>query len=437
MSNEHAPEKLPADTPSTPQRSDASLACSAAEQQLPEAGDITAIVETEIAPWLEAKRRANPHGFVTVVEEFEMRRCITELELSRRGLPLDACKHQPGNEHWDVHTYLDAQRNAITEAPWKIKGIVVEGSATQVSAHPHGMKSLSWLGAALEAVTTHRVWSHFDAGKVERVLYIESEDPEWMVAARIRGIAKGIGLPADKDVPGFHFVCPGPFDLVSEESTLLELFAKHRPDFTVLSTLQSVLGGRDWQNQKDMQAVNALIVRLSRICPLVVLTHSPWDKRRRRAAGTITQFANFAIAMHYERIKLSAGGVAIHVLVDSKVGASIDGFHLKLLTEGDEDDPSSVRGLVYGGEGRPKGAGREAALEALAEDPEASAAEIAERVGVSERYVRKLSKDDRAKKKSRPRTKGSRSHQVDVNDPSSADTSLRLKPDADAFAGDR
>lgn len=327
-------------------------------QAQPGADQVAGIVEVDMAQWRAAKQKANSHGYVTVAEESEMRRCLTELERAKRGLPLDAGKQHSGDAYWDVRTYLDAQRNTVTEAPWKIKELVVEGSATQISAHPHGMKSLSWLNAALESVTTHKVWHHFDASKVERTLYIESEDPEWMVAARIRGIAKGLGLAPDKPVPGLHYVCPGPFDLVAEEENLRGLFAKHQPDFVVLSTLQNMLAGRDWLSQKDMQPVNALIVRLSRICPLVVLTHSPWDKKQRRAAGTITQFANFAITMHYDKVKCGDGGTAIHVVVDSKVGASINGFHLKLLTEGDEDDPSSVRGLVYGGAGRPERPGK-------------------------------------------------------------------------------
>jgi len=191
-------------------------------------------------------------------------------------------------------------------------------------------------------------------------------------------------------VPGFHYICPGPFDLVATEEELRGVFKKIQPDFVVLSTLQSMLAGRDWQSQKEMQEVNALIVRLSRICPLVVITHSPWNKRQRRAAGTITQFANFAVTMHYEKLKLNDGDTGMHIIVDSKLGSELEGFHLKLTTEGDKDDSSSVRGLVYAGEGRPKGNAKKAVLEELADDPAASNKEIAERTGVSERYVRKI-----------------------------------------------
>jgi hypothetical protein len=314
----------------------------------------------------------------------------------------------------------------------------VEGGATQISAHPHGMKSLSWLNAALESVAFHTVWRHFDASNVLHTLFIESEDPEWMVAARIQGIAKGLGLPPDQDVPGFHYLCPGPFDLVAAEEDLTELFQKQNPDFVVLSTLQSMLAGRDWTTQKDMQDVNASIVRLSRVSPLVVITHSPWNKKHRRAAGTITQFANFTITMHYEKLSLGNGGTGMHVVVDSKLGTPmVEGFHLELKTEGAEDDASSVRGLVYGGEGRPRGTGKEAVLEALDDDPNASAEEIASRAGVTSRYVRGIKKSERAKSRKGKRRPHHDEPPPDINDPSLTTELLDVDVEGDAYARQR
>jgi hypothetical protein len=412
--------------------------------------EIQGIIEEGLSKWRAAKALANPYGHVTIANESDMRRCISEWERVRRGLALEPGDQKLSSEvEWNVFTYLNAQQSQLTEPPWKIKGLVVEGGATQVSAHPHGMKSLSWLNAALESVTLHTVWRHFDASSVQCVLYIESEDPQWLVEARIRGIAKGLGLDPNMEQPGFHYICPGPFDLVKEEESLRELFSKYHPDYVVLSTLQNLLAGRDWISQKDMQPVNALIVRLSRICPLVVLTHSPWDSEKRRAAGTITQFANFAVTMHYQKITPGGDtkpgaekkrrnkekkdqakaepsevnendpslvseimdvnldgdayayqkrGDTIHIVVDSKMGTNVRDFHLKLETEGGD-----VRGLIYGGEGRPKGAAKEAVLEAISADPDASAGEVAKKAGVTERYVRQLKA--KAPKKGRGKAK--------------------------------
>jgi hypothetical protein len=52
-----------------------------------------------------------------------------------------------------------------------------------------------------------------------------------------------------------------------------------------------------------------------------------------------------------------------------------------------------VRRFVYEGAGWPKGLSKEAVLEAINEDPDASSKEIAARTGVSPRYVQQLKKE--------------------------------------------
>lgn len=256
-------------------------------------------------------------------------------------------------------------------------------------AHPHSMKSLSWLAATIEAVAKNKVWGHFDAPGVNSSLFIESEDPNWLLEERICGIAKGMGLKAKEDAQGFHYLRTGPFDLVKLERSLKDILNFYRPDFAVLSTLQSLLSDRDWNEQGDMQAVNSVVVRLASICPLVVITHSPWDKRARRAAGSVTQAANFLTTMHFEKVQdPKSTDSFIHVRVDSKIGAEQTDFHLKLETEGGD-----IRGLIYNGPGWPKGGGKRAILAAIEEDPDATPKEIADRIGVTPRYVQKLVKE--------------------------------------------
>jgi AAA domain len=299
---------------------------------------------------------------------------------------------------WRVRNYQDAMKGSATKPPWVIEDLLLEQSATLVSAHPHAMKSLSWLQACLEAVTTNQVWKHFDAQNVKSALFIETEDPVWLVETRIRGIAKGLDLDPDRKLPGFRYVCPGPFDLLKEEEGLKGLIATCKPNFAVLSTLQSMLGGRDWNEQNEMQPVMASIIRLSRECPIVLLTHSPWDSKVRRAAGTITQTANFLTTMHYVKGSSPKNGKgSVHIQTDSKAGAVQGDFHLNLQTEGDQRNPSSVRGVYYGGVGWPKGTGKEAVLAAIETDPEAPAEEIARRTRVSARYVRRI-REKQAKK---------------------------------------
>ena len=251
------------------------------------------------------------------------------------------------------------------------------------------MKSLAWLASALESVATHKVWGHFDASSVKSSLFIESEDSSWVLEQRLRGIAKGLGLKGVEDAPGFHYLRTGPFDLVGMEKELAQVLDYYKPDFVVLSTLQSLLAGRSWKEQQDMQAVNSLIVRLAdQYCPIVLITHSPWDTRQKRAIGTISQAANFLTALHFEKTS-NGDGTFVHVTLDSKLGAEASDFTLKLETEG-QGKEREVRGFTYQGPGWPKGMGKAAVMQAISADPEASSKEIAKRAGVTERYVQKI-----------------------------------------------
>lgn len=295
---------------------------------------------------------------------------------------------------WKVRTLQDAMRAESKGPPWAIQDLLPEQTVTLVAAQPHAMKSLSWLEGCLEAVVFQTVWGEFKTPDARRTLFIETEDPEWLVEARIRGFAKGLGIPPDEATQGFHYACTGPFDLVREFSNLRELVHNVRPDFAVLSTLQNLLAGRSWIKQEEMQPVFAAMLRLARsYCPIVLITHAPWDKRQRRAAGSVTQVANCVTTLHYEKIvNTRTGDTFAHVLLDSKAGAVHDDFHFKLTTEGDKSDPESVRRIIYEGRGWPKGVAKDAVLAALNDDPGASPKEIAERCGCSTRYVQSIIK---------------------------------------------
>ncbi|MBZ5600013.1 MAG: AAA family ATPase [Acidobacteriia bacterium] len=125
-------------------------------------------------------------------------------------------------EPWEIRRLSDAFKDAQSP-PWVITDLVMSGTLTLVSAQPHGMKSLSWLAAGMEAVHTGKVFKHFEAPNLKNVLFIETEDPEWLVKKRIQGLAKGLKLSKDETLPGFHYTCPGPFELIKEEKQLERL----------------------------------------------------------------------------------------------------------------------------------------------------------------------------------------------------------------------
>jgi hypothetical protein len=130
------------------------------------------------------------------------------------------------DKRWDIHNIKHAVYST-GKPPWIIRDLLLGGSATLVSGLPRSMKSLSLLGACLDAIVTGRVWGRFDAPDIKRLLFIETEDPEWMVASRIQGLVKGLGLKDPIEIPGFNYSCVGPFDLLGNKDGLRRLIDRY------------------------------------------------------------------------------------------------------------------------------------------------------------------------------------------------------------------
>ncbi len=342
------------------------------------------VVQYELAKALAVKSTPEPEAIDLLQKQATAEGASLSDEAAKSLYGQATVRMQP----WQPKTVSNALQGATEEPPWVIKGLLLEQSATLISAQPHSIKSLSWLAASMQAVAQQKVWSHFEAPNVERTLFIETEDPLWLVEARIRGLAEGLAL-TDSELNGFLYLRPGPFDLVVEEKTLRMVLERHKPDLVVLSTLQNMLGGRNYLQQADMAPVVAAVIRLAEVSPIVLLTHSPWNKKQRRAAGTVTLTANFATTAHYAKVE-KGGNTFAHVKVDSKAGSAESDFYLIVDSDGNTDDPASVRSIDYGGKGWPRGSMQQVILEIAEDRPNATPKEIAVEVGGTERYARKV-----------------------------------------------
>jgi AAA domain len=133
---------------------------------------------------------------------------------------------------WKFFSGEEALLAPRTIPRWVIQDLVMQDSPTAVSGLPHAQKSLSWLCAAMESVTTHKVWQHFDSPNVNRVLFIETEDPEVLLRCRIQELAKGLGIKPEDMRDRFVAVAPGPFDIVNEgEDYIQYCLEKFQPDW--------------------------------------------------------------------------------------------------------------------------------------------------------------------------------------------------------------
>jgi hypothetical protein len=311
---------------------------------------------------------------------------IGNLPLSPATSPPPGVRLPP---EWRPRSLAEILSRDYVEPRWIIDGLLLEKSALLTSGQPHSGKSLNWLAAAIESVSTRIIWGKFASPNVQRVLYIETEDPDVVVEQRVRELAKGLAIDPKSPPEGFRLICTGPFEIVKMEAELNALIDLHKPDWVVISTLQGLLGDRDWKEQSEMSAVNATFVRLSRRCPLVVITHSTWDKKNKRAAGSITQAANFLTLVHFDK-KIAAGVTKTVVCLDCKLGQN-EQFDLILETaQVPGRDQPELRRVRYAGEHAPTQAEEIRAY--TKGHPNASPREVSQAVGCSYEHARKVMK---------------------------------------------
>lgn len=293
---------------------------------------------------------------------------------------------------WKFKTLKEILENPPPpDPPWKIRSMMATGCGTMVSSHPHGMKSYTWLQAMMESSLSLPVWGHFESIGVKKALFLETEDPEWLVSQRVHRLAMGLDIKAS-DCENCDFVVGnlGPFDLVACRDYMRRLLDHYQPDVAVLSTLQGLLGGRDWKEQSEMQDVNALLVNLAHeYCPLSVITHSPWDRKQKRSAGSVTQAANYQNLLHYEKFPHY-----IKVKLDSKLDEASQ-FRIKVVT-GKEKSLRFAWAVMDG---------HEAIERYLSEHPDDTPQQVAEKFGCTDRYIRTLRNNFKANDASRNRNK--------------------------------
>jgi hypothetical protein len=265
---------------------------------------------------------------------------------SLHAMPLDKAKESWIPKVRDISFALKGEGQPF---PWAIEGLIVQRSANCVSGHPHAMKSFNMLAGCIELALKQTLWEKFKAPDIKRTLYIETEDGEALLEARMRGLLRGYGIKDVSELPNFHYARLGPFDLVEMKDKLIELIRHFNPDFVVLSTLQGLLGGRNWNHQNEMSDVNALLVEIAELLPggLVVITHSPLNAESKRPAGTVTQLANYSTAIHFTKLG-SSENTHIDVRVDSKFGSEEARFQLDVVAgKSPEGNGSEVRQIKW------------------------------------------------------------------------------------------
>jgi AAA domain len=301
-----------------------------------EKGNRLAVEGALMSYWLENGLKVEPgNGNGTIQRDAsglvlpDIRQVALEVVKSlNTGQDISKLKGERYPKHWRPSLLHEIAARQDEDLKWIISDLLLAEAGHLLSAWPHAGKSLAWLIASIQAVLQRKVWGRFVvSSSVHRILYLESEDPRILVENRIRDLLRAYKLkPEELKEAGFYLGMTGPFDLVKMREQVLGLIDEVKPDFLVLSTLQGLLGGRSWNDQDAMADVNAFLVELGRTVPNVVLTHSPQNGKARRAGGTITQDANFAITSHFKKngritSGKNQGKETVNVRVNSKMWA--------------------------------------------------------------------------------------------------------------------
>jgi len=127
---------------------------------------------------------------------------LTSAEPIYRNVEIVKEIQRKDDDGWHILGLRDAFQDADAP-PWAIENLVMAQTVTLVSALPHAMKSVSWLYATIEAILKKEVFGHFPAPNLNNSLFIETEDPEWLVKKRSKRSEQAV---LTKDVS--YFKCP-------------------------------------------------------------------------------------------------------------------------------------------------------------------------------------------------------------------------------------
>jgi len=295
-------------------------------------------------------------------------------------------------DRWEPRDWKTILTNPTPPTLYVIEGLLGQQSGAFIAGKPHAMKSLSTLYGSLEVLTKGTFWG-LKAHGVERVVFLETEDPRIVVEQRIRELSKGLDVDPENVPDGFVLLTPGRIDLgnAQTQATLYRKLREHKPDIAVFSTLQGMLGEQDWNQQSDMSPIHAFVMLICReICPVILITHAPQDKKQRRPIGSISQSANYLVVGHVSKWITPKGEQQISLELDSKLGGQKE-FTLRLVTDGQE-----IRGFE---QGKSEHGRKEDILELHELEPELKPQEIADRLAVSVQYVRRVLAESKLRKK--------------------------------------
>jgi len=212
--------------------------------------EIQHIVDADIAKWRAARQQTNPHCHITVAVESDMRRCATELERSRRGLPLTNAGSEAAKPSFRVLSLPEFESQCST----KPESFVVEGlfpeSSVNIAAGDSGLGKSPWAYQMALCVASgipflgHQV-------KQGPVLYVDLENGQSGILGLVRSLLRHLRIAK----------IPENFYLLLERDEIFRLeqiIAAFNPVLVIVDSLRAFRPDAEQKNENAASLMNYL-----------------------------------------------------------------------------------------------------------------------------------------------------------------------------------
>jgi hypothetical protein len=227
---------------------------------------VTLAVNAKMEKWRGAKLKTNPHGFITIAEESDMRRRLEEMEAAERGLPLSGITPPPEPAQ-TLKTFWDRdfpRKDSLIESLLYRRDIVAFAGRRR-----HG-KTTFITNLVLSLILKSDFLGYGIPSSV-RVLVLYLEDDAEELQIRLKQMIKAELSNEQQDKLALYpredfYRAKIPIDAKHPKFRrfVIEKCAVHKPDVIIFDNLAHLIGA-DYNNSKLIHALMQFVWELTNI----------------------------------------------------------------------------------------------------------------------------------------------------------------------------
>ncbi len=248
--------------------------------------DLDKAVAQKIELWKKAKHKANPHGFISVAEEGEMRRRIFELEAIERGLPLREVKPPPE----PVLTFKTFIERKFPPKQALIEDLLYRRDMVALAGRRRHGKTTFICNLALALIVGRAEFLGYRIPRPVRVLAFFLEDDAGELQVKLQRMCKdqapqeGLAVFTREDF--YRAGVPIDINIQKFKKFIVDMCATHHPDVVVFDNLAHLIGA-DYSNSKLIHQLLRFVWQLTADFNVAVIIAAHPRKRDKKSADTL------------------------------------------------------------------------------------------------------------------------------------------------------